>query len=198
MVGGEPVGARVAIPSPLLSACPRCASPLLPETVATTTPRGCARCGGIWLDTAACAAVMARAADQVVDVAEMVAGATQVVSTATPTGPCPDCGSALARRRFVWTDGRFRAVGEGEAARAGFFVDLDLCGAHGTFLVRGELPLIAKAIAESQRVRPDIGAMTELRRREAEASDAPVTAGGLWDATVAVAGAVLTFGLFDE
>lgn len=47
-------------------------------------------------------------------------------------------------------------------------------------------------------MRPDIGAMTELPRREAEEGDALVTAGGLWDATVAVAGAVLTFGLLDD
>ena len=182
-----------------MSACPRCQSPLLPETVGPVTVRGCAKCGGIWLDTAACTAVMSRDADQVVDVASMVEGATHAVSTTTPTGPCPDCDRALTRRRFLWTDGRFRPAGSGEAGRAGFFVDLDLCGAHGTFFDRGELPLIARVIEQSRRkLRPDIGAMTELRRREAAAADAPVTAGGIWDATLAVAGAVLTFALLDD
>ena len=178
--------------------CPRCATPLEQQPLDTTTLRGCPKCGGIWLNAAACADVMARKANQAVEVAKLVETATSAQPTFTPVGPCPDCGAALARRRFAWADGKFRPVPPDHVSRAGFFVDLDVCAAHGTFFDHGELPRLAEAIGQASRLRPNIEALTKLRQEQAQQASQGVTASGLLSASVTVVAALVTFGLADD
>lgn len=123
-------------------ACPRCAahpqasaaSPtlLFTDTVGGLTLHACGACGGIFLGTA-CAQRLAEALphDAIRRANHTAASARYVASTLEPLA-CPMCGQTMRRT---------------QVSRAG--VDLDVCGAHGTWYDRDELRLVALAIGWS-------------------------------------------------
>ncbi|MBI3272740.1 MAG: zf-TFIIB domain-containing protein [Planctomycetes bacterium] len=117
---------------PRSRSCPRCAVPLLAGRPPYAEVFACGRCGGVWLPRAwaerlakglpADLLVLADAAGRRAPVRE--------VDTAPADLPCPSCAQAMARTRIP------------PAA-----VDVDVCARHGTWLDRGELHAIARALA---------------------------------------------------
>jgi Zn-finger nucleic acid-binding protein len=107
--------------------CPRCKTELRDVRHIFV----CLGCGGAFLPSTAQAAV-ARALDPVAQKTAALAGVrgTAAVDTAART-PCPLCTKAM---------GRFRVGG----------VDVDNCAAHGSWYDRGELEVVADALAAGQ------------------------------------------------
>jgi Zn-finger nucleic acid-binding protein len=107
--------------------------------------QGCSTCGGVWLDNAATAKVLAGVGDRAA-----VAIADHLRSPTAPSNPyrrggthgCPVCRQALER---VVTDARRHPV-------AG--IELDICRAHGTWFDGGELGTVAGAVVR-KRERDD-------------------------------------------
>ncbi|AUX38901.1 uncharacterized protein SOCE26_002820 [Sorangium cellulosum] len=119
--------------------CPRCAAPLHVGQAGGMTLHGCGRCGGIWLGLA-CAQRLADALPKEASVLAARASSRAVVDAdVNPIAHCPVCTRPMQRTHAA-------------AAR----LDLDMCGAHGTWYDRHELERVAGAIA-AQRSRWRVG-----------------------------------------
>ncbi|WP_438022615.1 zf-TFIIB domain-containing protein [Sorangium sp. So ce233] len=128
------------MPSPASLTCPRCAVPLHVGQAGGMTLHGCGRCGGIWLGPA-CAQRLADALPgEASALAARASSRAAVDADVTPIVHCPVCAQPMQRTHAA-------------AAR----LDLDMCGAHGTWYDRHELERVAGAIA-AQRSRWRVGA----------------------------------------
>lgn len=122
----------MAFMSPLR--CPRCASTggasaLSPRDAGGVRLEGCARCGGVFLARADVDRLLATLPADALSASDAVGGAP--VDTRAPLA-CPVCARPMAR-----THARLAAI------------DLDRCGAHGTFYDRGEIRKLADALRGS-------------------------------------------------
>jgi Zn-finger nucleic acid-binding protein len=102
--------------------CPRCTTQLFRGTSQSFALHGCGGCGGVWLDNAACAAVLVGSSGaRATELAELVArnARTRVLDLRTEVR-CPECGVTLERVR-----------------KHG--IEMDVCAAHGTWFDAHEL-----------------------------------------------------------
>jgi Zn-finger nucleic acid-binding protein len=113
-------------------ACPRCREPLYIGHASGVTLHGCGRCGGVWLGSACARRIAEVLPGDAIELAGRVSrNAKGEITTLAPVA-CPICSAPMTRTR---------------AAAAG--VDLDVCGAHGTWYDRHELEQIAVALEHS-------------------------------------------------
>lgn len=145
-------GAAVDVPARALHSdnhterqCPRCDQSLVANLVGGTLLDQCNNCGGLWIDQSAFEGVMEEREKQ-----QHVTNALghlplpkgQVDIKAVKYLKCPDCEKLMNRRNFGKSSG----------------VIIDVCGAHGIWFDRGELPKIIDFVRA--------GGLTEARRRE--------------------------------
>jgi Zn-finger nucleic acid-binding protein len=96
---------------------------------ANVVMNGCGACGGLWLDNDGSRRVVAQVDKEVEELASRAeANATNEVDTVAGGLPCPVCNAVLKRVRIAKAD-----------------LDLDICGAHGTWFDRGELQKVMNA-----------------------------------------------------
>jgi Zn-finger nucleic acid-binding protein len=113
-------------------ACPRCRDRLYVGHASGVTLHGCAHCGGVWLGSACAMRVAEALPEDAIALAGRVSkSAKRGAETHAPVA-CPICSAPMTRTH---------------AAAAG--VDLDVCGAHGTWYDKDELEQIAKALSSS-------------------------------------------------
>jgi Zn-finger nucleic acid-binding protein len=148
---------------------------------------GCGACGGLWLDNDGSRRIVNTIDNEVVELASRAeANATYEVDTVSGGLPCPECRVTLKRVRFAKAD-----------------LDLDICGAHGTWFDRGELKKVVDATAGQSLAKlpawapmavavPDGqgGYIPEADAWRRDASQGALVAGGVF----AVVGALLTLG----
>ena len=146
---------------PADGACPDCRTPFVARQAGVVGFSECARCGGLFVTKDEFDAIAADAATR------ERARALDEAPAATPAPPgfhyrpCPVCRKLMNRSNFGGGSG----------------VIVDVCGAHGVFLDRGELTRIVDFIEkggwervkkrEIQRMEEDAAAL-ESRRRAAE------------------------------
>jgi Zn-finger nucleic acid-binding protein len=112
--------------------CPRCLEQLYVGKASGVTLHGCGRCGGVWLGSACARRIAEALPGDAIELAGRVSkNAKGEVTTLAPVA-CPICSAPMTRTR---------------AAAAG--VELDVCGAHGTWYDRHELEQIAVALSHS-------------------------------------------------
>jgi Zn-finger nucleic acid-binding protein len=115
--------------------CPRCRCPLYEGIFDSATLLGCGRCGGVWLDAAASRAVVDGAGQAFAQLADLAARRATTpppkVSATQDAAPCPVCRQPL-QRGFV----------------PGTTVEIDACGADGTWFDADELRVVALAFAK--------------------------------------------------
>lgn len=98
------------------------------------TLHGCARCGGLWLDSQASDRLTASVSPEALSLAEAAARHASVqVDTSGTNLPCPQCGRVLARRRAPLAN-----------------VDLDHCDGHGVWFDKDELATVARSLAAAR------------------------------------------------
>jgi Zn-finger nucleic acid-binding protein len=78
--------------------CPRCKVNLVEHTNGPAALLACARCGGVWLDVAACRRLVQRAPEiaPLLFLADQSAAAA-MVHPAETTAPCPVCHAPMQR-----------------------------------------------------------------------------------------------------
>lgn len=119
--------------------CPRCGARLYLSSTTSISMRGCGACGGVFLDNAAAARLMSLVPEDALQLAEGAdAHAPRRLDTAAPVS-CPICGRPMNRVHV-------KAAG----------VDVDTCGAHGTFYDRKELVTVARACKRARVATPVI------------------------------------------
>jgi Zn-finger nucleic acid-binding protein len=113
-------------------ACPRCREQLYVGQASGVTLHGCGRCGGVWLGSACARRIAEALPGDAIELAGRVSKNAQGEVTTLAPVACPLCSAPMTRTR---------------AAAAG--VELDVCGAHGTWYDRHELEQIAAALSRS-------------------------------------------------
>ncbi|MBI5535917.1 MAG: zf-TFIIB domain-containing protein [Deltaproteobacteria bacterium] len=109
--------------------CPRCELGLFEGRTSNVVMNGCGACGGLWLDNDGSRLVVAKVDNDVAELASRAeANATNEVDTVAGGLPCPVCQAVLKRVHVSKAD-----------------LDLDICGAHGTWFDRGELQKVMNA-----------------------------------------------------
>lgn len=94
---------------------------------------GCLRCGGLWLDPAASVRLTTALVPDALALADLASRrATVHVELSGTQLPCPECMRPLIRRRLPVAN-----------------VDLDHCDEHGVWFDKGELVVVARALAVS-------------------------------------------------
>jgi Zn-finger nucleic acid-binding protein len=117
--------------NPAGAACPRCDCQLFAGSVGSSGLLACGRCGGVWLDNAACRQVMQGAAHALTELAEQAARHATVAADTKSRACCPMCGEAL---------------GCGQVP--GTAIVISTCAAHGTWFDRNGLRIIALRFAD--------------------------------------------------
>lgn len=111
--------------------CPRCELALFEGRTSNVLMCGCGACGGLWLDNDGSRRIVSTVDSEVAQLASRAqANATHDVDTVAGGLPCPVCQSPLKRVRISKAD-----------------LDLDICGAHGTWFDPGELQKVMNASA---------------------------------------------------
>jgi Zn-finger nucleic acid-binding protein len=135
--------------------CPRCGAELKAVLIGNTNLQECARCAGIWADTAALQQICVEREKQ-----SAVLGLAAPLPTAETADfetkirylPCPVCGKLMNRVNFANCS----------------HVIVDVCGAHGTWFDKDELRRMVEFIRQGgleqarQRARDEL---EELRRK---------------------------------
>lgn len=146
-----------------LGPCPVCRVELVRARAAVSEITACARCGGVWLDTASSRRVIEGLlsdaerllAERVRLVTEQQSSAPAYRASAAPSvRRCPECGEELGRTRVT-------ELG----------IVLDVCAVHGTWFDAGELDPVAQLFAIKNSVaaaeaRQFASELAEARRRD--------------------------------
>jgi Zn-finger nucleic acid-binding protein len=123
--------------------CPRCRQMgLAPRDESGVLFQACIECGGIWLDSASLARLLAEPASSFVAIARAVDDNARSTRDVTPSLACPICGTPLTRRR---------------QQSAG--IRLDTCDRHGTWFDRTELARFTNVVADLRRSRAELEAL---------------------------------------
>lgn len=146
--------------------CPRCAAQLHLAHVSSVQLHGCGRCGGLWLDNASAARLLARSCPEIGSLADLASQNAQQHADVEGAIRCPACQQALKR------------VPGGDPTLL-----IDICEAHGTWFDRGELQQVA-ALAERQRERQRAAWSTAAGAGVGLAGAAAAVALGAQDASV--------------
>jgi Zn-finger nucleic acid-binding protein len=110
--------------------CPRCEVNLVERTNGPAAVLACARCGGVWLDVAACRRLVQRAPETapLLFLADRSAAAARVQPAETSGAGCPVCSAPMQRTPVV-----------------GVEATIDTCS-HGTWFDARELRIVAEAL----------------------------------------------------
>jgi Zn-finger nucleic acid-binding protein len=114
----------------MTTACPRCGHELFTAPADGGALLGCGTCGGVWLDSAACQALMDGSSRELVELAERAARHATAPADTSTCALCPACRSPLVR---------------GEVP--GTAVAINTCAAHGTWFDRDGVRLVALRFA---------------------------------------------------
>ncbi len=119
--------------NPTALPCPRCHVPLYVGGAAGATVHACGGCGGVWLDSASARRIAEHLPPDAIRLAQVASHhARHGVDTAS-AAHCPVCTRPMTRTPVAM-------------AR----VEIDVCGAHGTWYDRHELEAIAQAMAQTR------------------------------------------------
>lgn len=143
-----------------LGPCPRCRLPLSAARAATRHVHGCVHCGGVWLDPDLARQVAHALEPELHTMAEIAARHAQAIVDAAQPAHCPECHVPL--HRFQVTRAR---------------IELDACGAHGTWFDRGELGKVSRELAIERAYAPGPGAARGQRAGHLAAAAAVGMAG---------------------
>jgi Zn-finger nucleic acid-binding protein/uncharacterized RDD family membrane protein YckC len=133
--------------------CPRCSGPLSDVVLGDAAFRGCARCGGAWVDSRGCAAILEGKAEVFVALAEQLAERATVAARPFDKAACPVCNTELAL---------------GAVPPTGTVVQN--CPAHGTWFDRGALPAVAGARQGQSAAAVVVSAIEGMAREDAAAA----------------------------
>ena len=128
--------------------CPRCRKALVERFLHEATLLACGFCGGVWLDTRACQAVMQGASRELVDLAERAERQATVVTDTAAPALCPVCARTLLM---------------GEVP--GTATEIHSCAAHGTWFDPNGLRRVAFAFADAVEPEPPVMSFGEWIRR---------------------------------
>jgi Zn-finger nucleic acid-binding protein len=113
------------------SECPRCKVRLEILSIGETEFRGCTKCDGMWMTTAAFENVCAERERQAAIFSFLdKRGVRPQIMTKVNYVPCPDCGELMNRNNFARSSG----------------VIVDVCRDHGVWFDADELPAIIEFI----------------------------------------------------
>jgi len=154
-------------------ACPRCREQLYVGQASGVTLHGCGRCGGVWLGSACARRIAEALPGDAIELAGRVSKNAQGEVTTLAPVACPLCSAPMTRTR---------------AAAAG--VELDVCGAHGTWYDRHELEQIAAVLSNSAwRTGPGGSAGTGKAAAVGAVAGAAIAAGAVAQASQGAQGA---------